>query len=190
MLIIYVYLISSCQFISTLQEAFSLIYGVIYFLSIPSMYMLLTIFAITNLNDVSWGTRELETVATYAKDKQAQGKANRYYHYNHILSNISSKHPFPFRTNIHKIYHFSFETRKFDLQFTTDMLVMRKTNNYYIIAVCTYRLVMISIERSETAQKSALEIQDKMQSKMKFSLRIFFQWSETKKFFGLNFVSD
>ena len=26
------------------------------------------------------------------------------------------------------------------------------------IAVCTYRLVMISIERSETAQKSALEI--------------------------------
>ena len=29
------------------------------------------------------------------------------------------------------------------------------------IAVCTYCLVMISIERSETAQKSALEIQDK-----------------------------
>ena len=27
-----------------------------------------------------------------------------------------------------------------------------------IIAVCTYRLVMISIERSETAQKSTLEI--------------------------------
>ena len=34
-----------------------------------------------------------------------------------------------------------------------------------LIAVCTNRLVMISIERSETAQKSALEIQDK------FSLR-------------------
>ena len=32
-------------------------------------------------------------------------------------------------------------------------------------AVCTYRLVMISLERSETAQKSALEILDK------FSLR-------------------
>ena len=30
-----------------------------------------------------------------------------------------------------------------------------------IIAVCTYRLVMISIERSETAQKGTLEIQDK-----------------------------
>ena len=30
-----------------------------------------------------------------------------------------------------------------------------------IVAVCTYRLVMISIERSETAQKSTLEIQDK-----------------------------
>ena len=30
-----------------------------------------------------------------------------------------------------------------------------------LIAVCTYRLVMISIERSETAQKIALEIRDK-----------------------------
>ena len=29
------------------------------------------------------------------------------------------------------------------------------------MAVCIYRLVMISIERSETAQKSAPEIQDK-----------------------------
>ena len=34
-----------------------------------------------------------------------------------------------------------------------------------VIAVCTCRLVMISIERSETAQKSILEIRDK------FSLR-------------------
>ena len=33
--------------------------------------------------------------------------------------------------------------------------------------ICIYRLVMISIERSKTAQKSTLEIQDK------FSLRIF-----------------
>ena len=35
---------------------------------------------------------------------------------------------------------------------------------FQFIAVCIYRLVMISIERSETAQKSTLEIQDKMQS--------------------------
>ena len=47
------------------------------------------------------------------------------------------------------------------------------------LAVCTYRLVMISIKRSETALKSALKIQDKfssrqMQPETKFSLRIFF----------------
>ena len=53
------------------------------------------------------------------------------------------------------------------------------------IAVCVYRLVMISIERSEKAQKSALEIrdkfsprqnavQDKIQSETKFSPRILF----------------
>ena len=32
---------------------------------------------------------------------------------------------------------------------------------WHFIAVCMYRLVMISIERSETAQKSTLEIRDK-----------------------------
>ena len=36
---------------------------------------------------------------------------------------------------------------------------------YSLIAVCTYRLMMISIERSKTAEKSTLEIRDK------FSLR-------------------
>ena len=34
-------------------------YGVIYYVTIPSMYLLLVIFSIYNLNDVSWGTREV-----------------------------------------------------------------------------------------------------------------------------------
>ena len=33
--------------------------GLIYLLCIPSMYLLLTIYSITNLNVVSWGTREV-----------------------------------------------------------------------------------------------------------------------------------
>ena len=40
---------------------------------------------------------------------------------------------------------------------------------------------MVGIERSETAQKSTLEIQDKMQSETKFNPRIFF--SDGQKFF-------
>ena len=39
--------------------------------------------------------------------------------------------------------------------------VSRFIVKHVFIAVCTYRLVMISIERSKTAQKSALEILDK-----------------------------
>ena len=34
-------------------------YGLIYYVTIPSMYLLLVIFSIYNLNDVSWGTREV-----------------------------------------------------------------------------------------------------------------------------------
>ncbi|CAL1544795.1 unnamed protein product, partial [Lymnaea stagnalis] len=38
-----------------------LIHRVLYLLTIPSGYLLLVIFSICNLNDVSWGTREVPT---------------------------------------------------------------------------------------------------------------------------------
>lgn len=34
--------------------------GIIYYVTVPSMYLLLIIYSIFNLNDVSWGTREVE----------------------------------------------------------------------------------------------------------------------------------
>ncbi|MBN3309168.1 CHS6 synthase, partial [Amia calva] len=40
------------------QEAPLIIYGVVYILSIPSGYLLLTIFSLVNMNNISWGTRE------------------------------------------------------------------------------------------------------------------------------------
>ncbi|KAL8582281.1 hypothetical protein ACOMHN_037038 [Nucella lapillus] len=41
------------------QEFFCLVYGALYFLVIPSTFILLTIFYLCNLNNVSWGTREM-----------------------------------------------------------------------------------------------------------------------------------
>ena len=63
------------------------------------------------------------------------------------------------------------------------------TNLFELVAVCTYRLVMISIERSETAQKvywksKTNSVQDKMQSEN------FFLMVGKRIVFGLNFVSD
>ncbi|XP_002048317.3 chitin synthase chs-2 [Drosophila virilis] len=40
------------------QEFWALLCGVIYYITIPSMYMLLMIYSVFNMNDVSWGTRE------------------------------------------------------------------------------------------------------------------------------------
>ena len=40
------------------QEMSALPAGLVYYITIPSMYMLLTIYSLFNLNDVSWGTRE------------------------------------------------------------------------------------------------------------------------------------
>lgn len=40
------------------QEVNALLYGIVYYITIPSMYMLLVIYSVFNMNDVSWGTRE------------------------------------------------------------------------------------------------------------------------------------
>ena len=52
-------------------------------------------------------------------------------------------------------------------------------NGTFVIVVCIYRLVMISIDLSETIQKSALKIRDKIQSETK-----------SKNFFQQNFFSN
>ena len=40
------------------QEFWCLPYGIVYYITIPAMYLLLVIYSIFNLNVVSWGTRE------------------------------------------------------------------------------------------------------------------------------------
>ncbi|ESO87529.1 hypothetical protein LOTGIDRAFT_127716 [Lottia gigantea] len=40
------------------QELFCLIYGTLYFMVVPSTFILLTVYYLCNLNNVSWGTRE------------------------------------------------------------------------------------------------------------------------------------
>ena len=59
------------------QEFFCLIHGFTYFLCIPTMYMLLIIYAVTNLHVVSWGTREVKQTKTEKQteeDKLAEEK--------------------------------------------------------------------------------------------------------------------
>ena len=46
------------------QEALCVVHGFIYFLAIPSMYMLLMMYALTNLHVISWGTREVKQTKT------------------------------------------------------------------------------------------------------------------------------
>lgn len=46
------------------QEFWCIVPGIIYLLSIPSMYLLLILYSIINLNVVSWGTREVQVKKT------------------------------------------------------------------------------------------------------------------------------
>nr|USH46112.1 chitin synthase chs-2 [Androctonus crassicauda] len=46
------------------QEFWCVVPGLLYFLSIPSMYLLLIIYSLVNLNVVTWGTREVQTKKT------------------------------------------------------------------------------------------------------------------------------
>ena len=45
------------------QEFWCLPTGLIYYLTVPAMYLLLIIYSVSNMNDVSWGTRD-ENVIT------------------------------------------------------------------------------------------------------------------------------
>lgn len=41
------------------KEINCLLYGIVYYVTVPSMYMLLVIYSVFNLNNISWGTREI-----------------------------------------------------------------------------------------------------------------------------------
>lgn len=56
------------------QEFFCLVYGALYFLVVPSTFILLTIFYLCNLNNVSWGTREVPKKQS-PEEIEAQKKA-------------------------------------------------------------------------------------------------------------------
>lgn len=54
------------------QEMTCMLYGPLYFLSIPSGYLLLTIYFLCNLNIISWGTREVVQKKTKAQLEQEE----------------------------------------------------------------------------------------------------------------------
>ncbi|XP_048237709.1 chitin synthase chs-2-like isoform X3 [Haliotis rufescens] len=56
------------------QEFWCIIHGGLYFLSIPSMSVLMMIFSLGNLQNVSWGTREVKTAAPPPQQQQRQQK--------------------------------------------------------------------------------------------------------------------
>ncbi|KAF5272147.1 hypothetical protein FQA39_LY01229 [Lamprigera yunnana] len=63
------------------KELGCLVYGVVYYVTVPSMYMLLIIYCVFNLNDISWGTRDVtivpqkkEAVEDTKKDEKTQNK--------------------------------------------------------------------------------------------------------------------
>lgn len=49
------------------QEIFCVVHGCTYFLAIPTMYVILIIYAFCNLHDISWGTREVKKTASEVK---------------------------------------------------------------------------------------------------------------------------
>ncbi|XP_072936717.1 chitin synthase chs-2 isoform X2 [Epargyreus clarus] len=57
------------------QEFWCIVPGIIYLLSIPSMYLLLILYSVINLNVVSWGTREVQVKKTKKEIEQEKKEA-------------------------------------------------------------------------------------------------------------------
>ncbi|GFR12486.1 chitin synthase chs-2, partial [Trichonephila clavata] len=84
------------------QEFWCVAHGLVYFLSVPSMYLLLALYSFTNLHVVSWGTREVQTKKTKkqleAEKLQAQvtvaqqpSKKGGMLDWMHMLGNTSEE---------------------------------------------------------------------------------------------------
>ncbi|XP_018021745.1 chitin synthase chs-2 [Hyalella azteca] len=74
------------------QEFHCIIPGLLYLLCIPSMYLLLIIYSLINLNDVSWGTREVATKKTKKEqlaEKKALAEAERARKQNGLLGMLN-----------------------------------------------------------------------------------------------------
>ncbi|XP_046338374.2 chitin synthase chs-2-like isoform X1 [Haliotis rufescens] len=83
------------------MELTCLLHGALYFMSIPSMSMLLMIYSICNLHVVSWGTREVmqPTQAEQAKKEQKKLKSGRFQSIINLFSNddkVDSDYGFSF----------------------------------------------------------------------------------------------
>jgi len=53
------------------REFTDILFIIIYYLFIPSAYLILTIYALCNLHDISWGTREV-VLTPAAKQREAE----------------------------------------------------------------------------------------------------------------------
>ena len=69
MLLVFIFFVAS---IMHPQEFWCIVPGMLYFLCIPSGYLLLIIYSLTNLNIVSWGTREVEKKKVVKKNQSKE----------------------------------------------------------------------------------------------------------------------
>ncbi|KAJ8958903.1 hypothetical protein NQ318_019671 [Aromia moschata] len=75
------------------QEFWCIVPGIIYLLSIPSMYLLLILYSIINLNNVSWGTREVavkKTKKELAEERKAAEMAKKQAKQKSLLGFLQS----------------------------------------------------------------------------------------------------
>uniref|UniRef100_A0A0C9RWL3 chitin synthase n=1 Tax=Fopius arisanus TaxID=64838 RepID=A0A0C9RWL3_9HYME len=57
------------------QEIGCLVHGIIYYITVPSMYAVLIIYSLVNLNNITWGTREVTVKKTKAELEQEKKEA-------------------------------------------------------------------------------------------------------------------
>lgn len=74
---VFMYVLIGVFFVAGLfhpHELTDLFWGVLYFICIPAGYLFLIIYAICNLNNVSWGTRETQTAVLVSQEHTTQKK--------------------------------------------------------------------------------------------------------------------
>ena len=104
---IFIFVVMFIAIILYLPHWHSLVGGIFYFAMIPSLYLYLIIYSICNLNDVSWSTREIETLSDSEIDAETKNDGNNKMceTSGNIAIDVESGNPKSDERNLHNTKH-------------------------------------------------------------------------------------
>uniref|UniRef100_A0A8C9XK17 chitin synthase n=1 Tax=Sander lucioperca TaxID=283035 RepID=A0A8C9XK17_SANLU len=123
------------------QEIGLVCFGLLYILCIPSSYLLLSIYSMVNMNNVSWGTRETPPAAAAATQAASAPQTTRFYIYlqdeEQFFRELTAKYLEPLSENKKEQKNMANKLKEFRNKITFVYFIF---NTFWLLATFTLQL--------------------------------------------------